>query len=781
MKHSAEQPPIEQSPAEQLPVKQPSAEQPSAEQPSESTRERNMLKTLRNRWPLIVLVAISTLSIGLVVALLKTTDAFTTADQSAERREIEAIQSAERSTVLGLVNLPEAERAATLLPIAQGAAGLERDRARYMLATDYINQGNSEQALPLLDGLADSYQPLSSYVLLKQAQAQAALDQRPAAIKTWNQLTRSYPESAATAEALYQLGLPPVAKESSTAGPVADPSAWAALLERFPAHPLSIQVAFRQLDNLQPAADEGATALPLLRNIAYYGLEHPQYLQALNRLVDQYGSALTPEDWAAVGFGYWETQNYAEAGDAYAKATGTPTSQYRAARGKERGGKRKEAIAYYKQLNLTFPTAPETANGLLNLADLQPNEEAIATLDNLITRFPDSAGEALAKRAEILDALKSPDSAKQARASILSQHSDSAAAAKIRFRQAEANAAASNYGAAISWAKQLVDAAPNDELAAEAGFWLGRWTLKQNQPDAARQAFEQVIINHPESYYAWRSAIYLDWNVGNFDTVRAFQPEIELPSRRTLLPTGSEALQELYLLGHNQTAWNQWQNEFITPQTPTVGQQFTDGVLRLGVGDNLEGLFMVSSLAWRESPEEIAEYEAIKNQPSFWQALYPFPFPELILGWAQERALNPLLVTALVRQESRFQADIRSVVGAVGLMQVMPATGEWISDQIGQTDYTLDQPADNVKFGTWYLDFTHREYDNNSLFAVASYNAGPGAVAQWIAEKDFTNADEFVEQIPYPETKGYVESVFGGYWNYLRLYDPAIAAKINAL
>ncbi len=752
-----------------------------------------MLKTLKDKWPLIGLVGISTLSVGLVVALIKTTDVFT----AKEQVEVGVIQSVETSTVLGLVDLPAEERAVTLLEIAQGAAGLERDRARYMLATDYLNQGKSEQALLLLDGLDNSYQPLASYVLLKRAQAQAALGQREAAIGTWNQLTRQYPESAATAEALYQLGLPAPAEVEPTEKPSAenlpstqkaptkkapaDPSAWAALLERFPAHPLSVQVAFRQLDGLGAATSESTTALPLLRNIARYGLEHPQYLQALNRLVDQYGSVLSPEDWTAVGFGYWETQNYAEAGDAYTKATGTPVSQYRAARGKERGGKRTEAIAYYKQLNLSFPTAPETATGLLNLADLQPNEEAIATLDSVITRFPDSAGEALAKRAEILEALNSSGSAQQARASILSQYSGSAEAAKIRLRQAESNAEANNYGAAISWAKQLVDAAPDDELAAEAGFLLGKWSLRQNQPDAARTAFEQVISNHPESYYAWRSAIYLDWNVGNFDTVRDFQPRIELLGKRTPLPTGSEALQELYLLGHDQTAWNQWQNEFVTPQTPTVSQQFNDGILRLGVGDNLEGIFMVSSLAWRESPEEIAEYKALKSNPNFWQAVYPFPFSELILGWAQERNLNPLLVTALVRQESRFEADIRSVVGAVGLMQVMPSTGEWISDQIGQDSYTLDQPADNVKFGTWYLDFTHREYDNNSLFAVASYNAGPGAVAQWIAEKDFANADEFVEQIPYPETKGYVESVFGGYWNYLRLYDPAIAAKVNAL
>jgi len=133
----------------------------------------------------------------------------------------------------------------------------------------------------------------------------------------------------------------------------------------------------------------------------------------------------------------------------------------------------------------------------------------------------------------------------------------------------------------------------------------------------------------------------------------------------------------------------------------------------------------------------------------------------------------------LMRQESRFEVNIRSSVGAAGLMQVMPATAAWIKDQAGMTGYDLDNPNDNINLGTWYLDYTHSEHDNHSLFAVASYNAGPGNVAKWINRGGFTDADDFVEKIPFPETQGYVRAVFGGYWNYLRLYDPAIAQKVE--
>jgi soluble lytic murein transglycosylase len=77
------------------------------------------------------------------------------------------------------------------------------------------------------------------------------------------------------------------------------------------------------------------------------------------------------------------------------------------------------------------------------------------------------------------------------------------------------------------------------------------------------------------------------------------------------------------------------------------------------------------------------------------------------------------------------------------------------------------------------LDFTHQEYNNNSLLAVASYNAGPGNVSSWIKKYGFSDPDAFVELIPFPETKGYVESVFENYWNYLRLYNPDIAQLVE--
>jgi soluble lytic murein transglycosylase len=211
---------------------------------------------------------------------------------------------------------------------------------------------------------------------------------------------------------------------------------------------------------------------------------------------------------------------------------------------------------------------------------------------------------------------------------------------------------------------------------------------------------------------------------------------------------------------------------------PTVAEQFTDGVMRQGIGDNLDGIFMVSYLSEREKESDRQQYQALKQQMSYWYALYPFPFLEEIESWSQERQLNPLLVTALIRQESRFMPGIVSSAGAKGLMQVMPDTGTWIAEKIKLKEFDLSDPTDNIKLGTWYLDYTHAEYDGNSMLAVASYNAGPGAVGEWVAKKGVGDADRFVENIPYDETRGYVKSVFGNYWNYLRLYNPEISQKL---
>ncbi|NJN00085.1 MAG: tail length tape measure protein, partial [Phormidesmis sp. RL_2_1] len=170
-----------------------------------------MLKTLKNRWPLVALAGISTLSVGIAVVLLKTTDAFN------PNPAVVSPQSADElapSAVLALASQPPATRSAALSAIAEQERGIEGDRARYLLATDLINQGKGGSALSLLEKLEGQYDSMAPYILLTKAQAQAAAGQAAAALNTWNRLIAEYPGSAAAAEALYQLGAQSIPTDS---------------------------------------------------------------------------------------------------------------------------------------------------------------------------------------------------------------------------------------------------------------------------------------------------------------------------------------------------------------------------------------------------------------------------------------------------------------------------------------------------------------------------------------------------------------------------------------
>lgn len=723
------------------------------------------MQKLEKWMPWIALSGVSALGLGVTLALANTvgwlpqrspTTSVAPADPDARRQE------AAVSPVLGLALQSPAKRAASLEAIAAQGPSLDQARARYLLATDLIAQGQGGQALPLLETLAQDYPVLAGYSRVKQGEALRAAGQLEAARQVWLTVVEEFGDQPVAAAALFQLG-------QDTA------EHWEQLLQQFPAHPRSVEVAYRRLVETPTPANEKALLLIMTR----HGIYHPQVLTYTDRLVQVYGEQLTPEEWQDVGFAYWETLNYEAAGEAYSKAPATPQTRYRAARGWQIAEQRTAAIAGYQALITAFPEAPETATGLLKLSQLVSRERAVGLLDQVIQAFPAKAPEALVEKAALLESLNSPETAQTLLSQVLTQYSASEAAADLRARYAREAAATGNWSEALKWADELLAENKASEPAPEIGFWAGKWAQKAGQTEAALERFRAVVSAYPESYFAWRSAVSLGWDVGDFHTVRSRQPTLLLPERRVPLPTGSAALQELYLLGQDQDAWATWQVEFTDPQTPSVESQFTDGVLRVGVGDNLDGIFMVSSLSWKDEPEAQAAVDELQQHPAYWQTLYPFPYADLIAKWSVQRNLNPLLVTALIRQESRFEPQIRSVVGAAGLMQVMPDTAAWIGSKANIPTYDLDLPEDNIRLGTWYLDYTHQEYGNHSLYAVASYNAGPGNVADWLARRSYASVDEFVDAIPFPETKGYVEAVFGGYWNYLRLYNPDLAQRLQ--
>ncbi|WP_088239489.1 transglycosylase SLT domain-containing protein [Calothrix rhizosoleniae] len=671
-----------------------------------------------------------------------------TNSQAGRLSDAEKISSA----VLPLVLQSPQERATKLESLTKSSSSLDRNRARYLLASDLIKGKQAQEALQLLRGLENDYRALAPYILLKQAQAQQMLGEEAKASDLRQAVLKKYPQEAATGKALYLIG----AKQYQDRA-----------IAEFPSHPLTWEIIRQRLQN-NPNQPE------LLLILAKHAYDQPGIVGFLNRLIQE--PTLKPEDWKIIAKGYWLNRQFGKASTAYGKAPRTAKNLYRQGRGLQISREREKAIAVYNQLVESFPEASQTGRALLNLAQLtKTRKEAIPYLDQVISKYPEQAGKALVKKAQIFRALNNKQAEAEALQLLLDKHGGTKEAAEYRWKTAKAKAKAKDYKAAWKWAKPVTTNNPNSILAPRAGFWAGKWATKLGNQAEAKQIYEYVVSNFPQSYYAWRSAGILGLNVGNFNNVRQMNPAI-IELQRPLPTAGSDTFKELYLLGQDWDAWLQWETEFRNSIEPTVAEEFTEGLVKFARGKHLKGISTIAKLEDRTTPEEQAEYQTLSKNIIYWQARYPFPYFDLIQSWSGKRQLNPLLVTALMRQESRFEPKIKSTAKATGLMQVLPSTAKWIAEK-EKLDKTpnLEDPDGNILLGTWYLDHTHKQYGDNSLLAIASYNAGPGNVAKWLKTLPTKDTDEFVEAIPFDETKNYVRQVFGNYWNYLRLYNPEIS------
>ncbi len=681
-----------------------------------------MLKRRRARFSVLISVSVCVIAIGSLVAAMKWMGlgSFQKAEQPLEGANSE-------SQVKMLVSLSPSERSAKLVELAATQSASTnpqqqispQSRARYLLASDLIQQGNAAKALNLLDKLEQEYPVLAAHIALKRAEAYQLTGDKGKAQKAWQELLKNYPSDPVAAEALYVLGK-------------SKPEYWQQAITEFPAHPRSVEIALRKLK-------ENPNQPQLMLLVAKYGHYVKDYGTILEQLVQRNSATLKPEDWEEIAFGYWEKQDYGKGAIAYGKAPRNAKNLYRKARGLWLDGKIPESRIAYQELVREFPDAEDTGLGLIRLSRLSEPKEAIVLLDRVISKFPNYAPEALLDKSQLLDKARSGQSASDTRKLLLTKYNNSDKAGELRWTIAQQFAKGGDLKSAWQWARELTTHNPDSEQAPEAAFWVGKWAQQLGREQDAKTAFDYTILRYPESYFAWRSAVLLGWPVGDFTTVRDLSPNVVRPPQRPELTAGSPTLKELYQLGQDRDAWTLWQIEFIDRVEPSIAEQFTDGLMRVAVGDNLDGLWMVGSLRQRDKPDDRTQYLELRQQPIYWQALYPFPYLETIVKWSQERKINPVLVTALIRQESRFMPAIKSSVGATGLMQVMPETAAWVAAQISLKKYSLENVDDNVKLGTWYLDHTHDEYKNNSMLAVASYNAGPTAVSDWLKRFNFSD------------------------------------------
>lgn len=152
---------------------------------------------------------------------------------------------------------------------------------------------------------------------------------------------------------------------------------------------------------------------------------------------------------------------------------------------------------------------------------------------------------------------------------------------------------------------------------------------------------------------------------------------------------------------------------------------------------------------------------------------YPIPFRAQVERAVEETGLDPFLIVAMMRVESRFNPQAESRKGARGLMQVMPETGAWVAMQMGMPRFHPDllfDPEVNVLIGAWYFAHLQSRFGGQPIPALAAYNGGQGNVRRWLDSSLWDGTVDHVDRIPFAETRAYVQKVMTTYSRYRWAY-----------
>ncbi|MCK6552248.1 tetratricopeptide repeat protein [Myxococcota bacterium] len=322
--------------------------------------------------------------------------------------------------------------------------------------------------------------------------------------------------------------------------------------------------------------------------------------------------------------------------------------------------------------------------------------------------------------------------------------------------------------------EQLLEEHPNSELRPQARYWIARIRQRNGEADLARETYRQVLAASPLGYWGFWATRRLE-ELGEKVALEAPPPTkfasvnevIELlgPKR----PINIDRAIALHKADLEDDALDELSaaNGYLKKIRDTAGRTMIADLLqqlgahhlayRVGASIAQDGADLVTgkSWAWRA-----------------WRHAYPRAFEEATSTAATTHEIDTELILAIMRTESSFRTNARSPVGAYGLMQLMPNTASLIgrTAKDGRPHAArYKQPESNVWLGAWYLAKLVKRYDGQLAPAIGAYNAGPAAMDRWIAASGEADLDEFVERVPYRETRRYIRKVLETYMVYQRL------------
>ena len=315
-------------------------------------------------------------------------------------------------------------------------------------------------------------------------------------------------------------------------------------------------------------------------------------------------------------------------------------------------------------------------------------------------------------------------------------------------------------------------------------YWSAKSHEALNEPALSEARYTLVATDYLNSYYGRLAVKHLDGRAperrliadtlpdGQAATDDAGMPVPTLPPNEPIV----RALLglELYDQALDELRWAQKMSGDSSAIQATIGWIFHErGDLRAGINAMKRAYPQYLAAGGETLPKELL------------QVLFPVSYWPMIKQYSLAHQLDPYMIAALIAQESTFTADVKSAANAYGLMQIVPSTGRQYARSLNLSKRfsigMLTTAETNLKMGTAYFADLVRQF-GGAHYALATYNAGPGRVTHWIAERPGIDRDVFIDDIPFPETQNYVKKILGTAEDYRRLYggEATVAEAIAA-
>ena len=398
-------------------------------------------------------------------------------------------------------------------------------------------------------------------------------------------------------------------------------------------------------------------------------------------------------------------------------------AQYQVARAQIALGNTEEGRATLRRITTAYATDTSAASALLLLADLATDD----------TRDQD---------------------ARQALLTLLKRFPSGRHATNARFRAGMISYIQGDRKAAAAQLDSLVTRDANSSEALAAGYWAGRSYAALGDKVKSKARWRSVIKQEPLSYYAVMSAKRLDTTL----VVKDASPSA--PAHIAAIDSVSGRVAALKDVGMDVEAG--FENDKL------FRDALANPALLVVTARALAG----SDQASRSIALGKRAIDDIGGTPTNYRLYFPVLERETLISSSRENGLDPVLVAALIRQESNFNPLATSPVGARGLMQLMPDVGRSLASAKGISPWNPDilyEPATNIRLGTAHLSTLMRKYPE-VVKSLAAYNAGESRVEKWSTKTGAGDPEVFTERIPFVETRDYVRTILRNRAYYQALY-----------